>query len=121
MTRKQFDKFMDALVGAVAKGNDMSPALSIHGGQREDIFGMIASRIRAHLPVICHELMDLLPEPTGSDNELVMIHKDEDGNILSTKRWSKATMDELAQFVEDSKPQKQNGVTTAPKVDDNGW
>ena len=115
MTRKQFDKFVDALVGAVAKSKDMSPALSIHGGQREDIFGILADRIRQNLVVISPEFISMLPAATGSSTEIVF--ESEDGD----KRYSKAVADELAQFVEESKPKKQNGVTTAPKVDDNGW
>ena len=116
MTRKQFDKFTDALVGAIAKAKDMSPALSIHGGQREDIFGILADRMRQNLAAISPEFISLLPDATGSSTEIVF--KSDSGE---SKRYSKAVADELAQFVEDSKPKKQNGVVTAPKVDDNGW
>lgn len=116
MTRKQYDKFTDALVGAIAKVQEMSPALSIHGGQREDIFGILAGRVRQHLGDICPELIALCPEATGAAGEITF--EAEDG---TSRRYSKAVAESLAQFVEDSKPKKMGGVTTAPVVDDNGF
>ena len=60
MTRKTFDAVNDAMLAAIAQTNEMSPALEIHGGSREELLGMLNRRIVQNLDKICPELLTLM-------------------------------------------------------------